>query len=99
MSLKVTILTFATPLLEKIPRLTASPLSYRISPLLRIPLTLQQFFHPIFLGIFAAGVFELWVYIQHCIVNHILLHNTVIHVILTYHKPLYTLYGEFLLHL
>ena len=46
MQLKVTVITFAPPQLGKIPRLVACPLSYRIPP------TLQQFFHPPFLGIF-----------------------------------------------
>ena len=45
MSLKVAVVTFAAPQLEKIPRLTESPL-------LKIPSILQQFFHPPFLGIF-----------------------------------------------
>ena len=39
MSLKVAVVTFAAPQLEKIPRLTESPL-------LKIPSILQQFFHP-----------------------------------------------------
>ena len=37
---------------RKIPRLTASPLSYRIPPLLMIRPTVQQFSHPPFPGIF-----------------------------------------------
>ena len=43
--IKSTVVTFATPQLEKILRLTTSLLSNRI-PLLGIPPTLQQFFHP-----------------------------------------------------
>ena len=67
MSLKVAVVTFAAPQLEKIPRLTESPL-------LKIPSILQQFFHPPFLGIFGkvnppplkkmwgggGGAVELW---------------------------------------
>ena len=46
MQLKVTVVTFATPQLEKIPRLTAFP------PFLQNSSTLQQFFHPLLRGIY-----------------------------------------------
>ena len=46
MQLKVTVVTFATPQLEKIPRLTAFPTFLQNSS------TLQQFFHPPVLGVF-----------------------------------------------